>query len=123
MKSGDFYEAKLYMGSVDYSSRELVSQHQVELFCGKVHEECDIVIPVRITPTTFISETNYQEGGWEIAAINYPKFDFSRKQVKEFIMHLADRLLTEFNQRTICVVDDTGYGLGKSVIMLENDDG
>jgi hypothetical protein len=123
MSSRSFYEARLFMGSVDYVSRESFSQKSVEVFCGKVQEEYEIVIPLRITPTTFISETDYQEPGWEIAAINYPKFNFSRKDIKDFIIHLAQSLLSEFNQRTICVVDDTDYGLEQRIIMLENKNG
>ena len=76
MKVRPTYECLLYMGSVNYATKELYSQDQVELFCGKVQEDYRVVIPVRISTTTFVSETDYREKGWEIAAIDYPRLNF-----------------------------------------------
>jgi len=120
MKIRPTYECRLYMGSVNYATKQTYSQYQIELFCGKVQEDYRVVIPVRISSTTFISETDYREKGWEIAAIDYPRLNFSKKQIHDFILHLGKHLLQEFNQRTICVVETSGWFKRGKITMLEN---
>ena len=115
MKRRPFYECKIYVGSVSFMRDETFTQNDIELFCGEVQESYNYVIPVRITPTTFVSETNYQEKGWEIAAIDYPKLPYNKRQIRSWMRHLAEQLIVKFNQHTICIVDET------NVIMLEND--
>ena len=100
------YECKLYIGSVHHRTNKPFFQPDVEVFCGEVQKDYEFIVPVRITPTTFISSTNYHENGWEITAIDYPKLDFSPKQIRLFMLHLANRLLTQFKQNTICVIDN-----------------
>ena len=87
MKTEDYYESKLYMGSETFFGDEKFSQEEVETFIGTIQDDYDITIPVRVTPVTFVSGSDYKESGWEIAAINYPK------------------VLSRFNQYTICVMD------------------
>ena len=57
------------MGSVNYATKESYLQDQVELFCGKVQEDYRVVIPVRISTTTFISETDYFSDGRKIVLV------------------------------------------------------
>lgn len=109
-----FYECKIYMGSVNYSTKDVYSQDEIELYCGQIQEEYEYVIPLRITETTYISELTYQEKGWEIAAIDYPKLRFTRKQIRNFMRHLAESLLDKFGQHIICVSDKD------EIMMLEN---
>ena len=78
MKRRPFYECKIYIGSVSFMRDKTFTQDDIELLCGKVQEDYNYTIPVRITPTTFVSETNYQEKGWEIAAIDYPKLPYNQ---------------------------------------------
>ena len=111
-----FYECKIYMGSVNYSTKDVYSQDEIELYCGQVQEEYEYIIPLRITETTFISETTYQEKGWEITAIDYPRLHFTRKQIRNFMRHLAESLMFKFGQHTICVSDKD------EIMMLENTD-
>ena len=89
------------MGSVNYSTEDVYSQDEIELYCGQVQEEYEYVIPLRITETTYISELTYQEKGWEITAIDYPKLRFTRKQIRNFMRHLAESLLDKFGQHII----------------------
>ena len=120
MKVKPTYECRLYMGSVNYATKQSYSQEEVELFCGKVQEEYKIVVPVRITPTTFVSETDYREKGWEIGVIDYPRLNFSKKQIHGFIIHLGKHLIQEFHQRTICIVESSSWFRRGKIIMLEN---
>ena len=115
MKRRPFYECKIYIGSVSYKTNETFTQDEVEMFCGKVQEGYDYTIPVRITPTTFVSETNYQEKGWEIAAIDYPKLQYNQRQIKAWMRHLAESLILKFKQHTVCIIDKD------NIIMLENE--
>ena len=115
MNRRPFYECKLYIGSVSYKTKKSFTQDEVEMFCGKVQEGYDYTIPVRITPTTFVSDTDYQEKGWEIVAIDYPKLPYNQRQIKSWMRHLAEALILKFEQHTICIMDSV------VTIMLENE--
>jgi len=121
MKAVPHYEVKLYMGNKTYRvlnktffSDELFSQEDVEKFISETQDDYGFVIPLRITPTTFISGSHYKEEGWEIAAINYPKIETTEKRIRAFMMDLGTLLLARFNQHTICVMD------GESITMLNS---
>ena len=114
MKRRPFYECKIYLGSVSFTKDEVFTQDQVEIFCGEVQEHYDYTIPVRITPTTFVSETNYQEKGWEIAAIDYPKLPYNQRQIRGWMRSLAEELIVKFKQHTVCII------VKDNIIMLEN---
>ena len=114
MKRRPFYECKIYIGSVSDKTDEAFTQEEVEMFCGKVQEGYDYTIPVRITPTTFVSETKYQEKGWEIAAIDYPKLPYNQRQIRGWMRHLAEALILNFKQNTVCIIDKN------NIIMIEN---
>mgnify|MGYP003650254565 FL=1 len=105
MKTGDHYESRLYMGSETFFSDEKFSQEEIENFIATVQDDYDIIIPVRITPITFVSGSEYKESGWEISAINYPKVEATPSIIDRFMKYLAEKLLDKFNQHTICVMD------------------
>ena len=105
MKTQDYYESKLYMGSKTFFGEQQSSQLEVETFIGAVQDDYDLLIPVRVTPVTFISGSKYKETGWEISAINYPKVKATPSMIDKFMKHLAEKLLNRFNQYTICVMD------------------
>tara|TARA_R100001244_G_scaffold35380_4_gene32516 strand:- start:11420 stop:11797 length:378 start_codon:yes stop_codon:yes gene_type:complete len=120
-KAVPHYEVKLYMGNKiqtvlnkTFFSDEPFSQEDVEKFISEAQDDYGFIIPVRVTPTTFISGANYKEEGWEIAAINYPKIKTTEKRIRSFMMDLARLLLARFNQHTICVMD------GESITMLKS---
>ena len=104
-KTGDHYESRLYMGSETFFSDEKFSQEEIENFIATVQDDYDIIIPVRITPITFVSGSEYKESGWEISAINYPKVEATPSIIDSFMKYLAEKLLDKFNQHTICVMD------------------
>ena len=104
-KTGDHYESRLYMGSETFFSDEKFNQEEIENFIATVQDDYDIIIPVRITPITFVSGSKYKESGWEISAINYPKVEATPSIIDRFMKYLAEKLLDKFNQHTICVMD------------------
>ena len=111
MKIVPHYEVKLYMGSETFLS-EVFSQEDIEKFIGKTQDGYDYIVPVRVTPTTFVSGSHYKEDGWEIVAINYPKIKMKENIIKDFMVDLAKLLLKEFKQQRICVMD------GESITMF-----
>ena len=106
------YEVKLYIGSETFFD-EIFSQEDIEKFIGEVQDDYGFIVPVRVTPVTFVSGSLYKEEGWEVAAINYPKVRATEKRIKDFMMDLGRLLLVEFNQERICVMD------GESITMLQ----
>lgn len=112
MKVVPHYEVKLYMGSETFFD-EVFSQEDVEKFIGEAQDDYGFIVPVRVTPVTFISGSHYKEEGWEIAAINYPKNRATEKRIRGFMMELGRLLLSQFNQQRICVMD------GETITMLK----
>ena len=104
-KTEDCYESRLYMGSETFFSDEQFNQEEVENFIGTIQDDYDIIIPVRVTPITFVSGSKYKESGWEISAINYPKIGATPSEIDSFMKYLAEKLLDRFNQHTVCVMD------------------
>lgn len=119
MKVRDYYEVRIYLGSVNSVTGENIYGFSLERVIGEIQEEYGKIIPVRITETAYISGTNYRERGWEISAINYPKLFVSMSDIKEFMLDLGNRLLKKFGQSRICVIDS----VENEIIMLERDNG
>jgi hypothetical protein len=95
------YEAKIYIGSrVGYEGepfslsdlKEAIKEYQTE----NTHS-------VRITPTTYFVK-DYEEEGWEIAVINYPRFPKSEAAIYAFVYGLSVSLLKRFKQNRISFV-------------------
>ena len=103
-KSKTYYESKLYIGNMIPAGEEF-SQQELEKCIGLVQDSYDQVIPVRITPTSFISGSDYKENGWEVCAINYPKIDTDPVSIDSFMKDLAISLVEKFRQHSICVVN------------------
>jgi len=115
MKRRPYYECTIYIGSSMAITKETLTQQELELYCGKEQHNYEFTIPVRISPTTFLSGISYQERGWEISAIDYPKLSYNKRQIKAWMRHLAESLILKFQQHTICIIDKDG------IIMLENE--
>lgn len=107
------YEVKLYMGSKTFFSDDLFTQEDIDKVIGEFQDGYDYIIPIRITPTTFVAGSDYKESGWEVAAINYPKIKSTEEMIRKFMIELARLLLSQFNQHTICVMD------GETITMLK----
>ena len=104
IKTKPYYESRLYIGSVKHTGEEF-GQQVLEKAISNIQDNYKYVIPVRITPTTFISGSEYREYGWEVCAINYPKIETNSIDIDDFMRHLAIKLSKEFKQHTICVMD------------------
>lgn len=113
-----YYESRIYIGSVKNTNqkpsfiREAVLRERI----GKQQEQYKIIIPLRLTRTKFVSGSSYEEAGWEIAAINYPRVGATIEEIDEFMLILGRRLLTEFLQHRVGIVNP------KEIIMLTQEE-
>ena len=116
-----YYESKIYMGCV--KSRLLkpiykreIRENEVRQVIGEQQESYHIVIPLRITKTRFVAGSVYQENGWEIAAINYPRTNTTVQEIDDFMLILAKVLLNKFYQHRVSIVNP------REIIMLTGED-
>ena len=117
MKIRDFYEVRLYLGCVNNETDRRINSSTIERLISEAQKEYEIVIPIRLTQTKYISGTEYSEDGWEVAAFNYPKITVTRSLIKEFMLELGKKLLKKCGQNRICIVDSSD----NEIIMLEGD--
>jgi hypothetical protein len=100
------FEVRLYMGSrrgyaaERYASEEVV--HAISEF-QKSTDEDELPIPVRLSPTTFVSK-EYMEEGWEIAVVRYPLREDSDDDIVQWAGELAVVLMNRFQQEQISAV-------------------
>ena len=115
-----FYECKVYIGSIDELIKRKIKHSTLTNFIKEFQDSTDIIIPLRCSKTVFLSGTKYQENGYEISAINYPRINsgsaYTTAVIKDFMECLAKRLLTEFNQKRVSVVDHNTVTMYESEI-------
>lgn len=115
-KKESFYEARLYIGSRRGYNGPVFSQWELNQAVGDFQVLLgDKASAVRVTPTTFQFGT-YVEAGWEIAAIQYPRFPKDEVVIKNFMVQLAKHLMEKFDQNRISVSDP------EEVVLLERED-
>ena len=100
------FEVRLYMGSrKGYGEEQYASQHVIRAISEfqRTTEQDDSPIPVRLTPTTFISK-DYVEDGWEIAVVRYPLREDSDEDIIQWAGDLAAVLMKRFQQEQMSAV-------------------
>lgn len=100
------YEVKLYLGSKEgYHGRSFDRDtlcQEITNFQGRQPRE-DLV-SLRIVPCLYVVE-DWQEEGWEISCINYPRFPKKSADLDKFMRGLAEHLLYRLKQNRITVVN------------------
>ena len=91
IKKANTFEARLYIGSVQGYHGTPFTFEELKQEVGNLQSESpkEEMIPVRIAPTNFVCG-NYSEAGWEIAAINYPRFPKAEALITSFWSWLSD---------------------------------
>jgi len=106
LKRTKAFEVRLYMGSrKGYGEEQYASHHVVRTiseFQQKTKQD-EPPIPVRLTPTTFVSK-DYVEEGWEIAVVRYPLREDSDEDIVQWAGDLAAVLMQRFQQEQISAV-------------------
>lgn len=103
-KKNRTYEVRIYIGSINETTKRPFSEIALNNKIGAVQEAFSHIIPVRVSPTTFVSGDSYREGGWEIAAIKYPRIQTTKREINKFMKKLAIELLQEFKQHRVSMV-------------------
>lgn len=99
------YEAKLYMGCKEGYDGEEFTEEEIRTTVQEF-QKTQQIIPVRISKTCFAAG-DYHEHGWELVAINYPRFPLSNEVIWNFMHSLSRHLLIKFKQNRITVTDHT----------------
>ena len=116
-----YYESRIYIGSICHAPLDANLKLFIDILdlweaIGAEQEKYKMVIPLRVTKTTFVSGSNYKENGFEIAAINYPRVSATIEDIDEFMLLLARKLLTKFWQRRVSIINP------KEIIMLTEEE-
>ncbi len=100
------YECKIFMGSVRDGSQGLPFSEEALIHEIKYRQsiEMDAKIVVRLTKTKYIF-LQYEEEGWEISAIQYPRFPYPTYTIRNCMLRLAQHLKNVFEQKSVCVMD------------------
>ena len=106
LKRTNAFEVRLYIGSrKGYGEEQYAADNVVraisEFQQATKHDEPPI--PVRLTPTTFVSK-DYVEEGWEIAVVRYPLREDSDEEIIQWAGELAAVLMNRFHQEQISAV-------------------
>ena len=115
IRSRSTYEVRIYLGSINEETKKEFLEKDLIREVGLYQDSHSQKIPLRITRTIFVCE-DYSEGGWELAAINYPRTETESKNIDDFMMGLAGHLLEIFKQRRISIV------MPQETLMLERYD-
>ena len=114
-KSNPYHEVRIYIGSREGYEGPLLTRDDLRNHIGKFQAESgENTNPVRLTETAYIFK-DYEEYGWEIATIQYPRFPKPVQAINRFALDLAESLLNRFKQNRISVI------FPDEIIMLEAD--
>lgn len=112
-------DVRLYIGSCyRYSDEQFLESdllHSIEKYQKSVEDSQ--LCSLRISPTSF-KVRDYYERGWEVVAINYPRFPKEHEVILEFMLGLAEFLILYLNQNRISVIDNSL----QNIILIEADD-
>ena len=100
------FEVRLYMGSrKGYGEEQYAAHHVVRAISEFQHatKQDESPIPVRLSPTTFVSK-DYVEEGWEIAVVRYPLREDSDEDIIQWAGELAAVLMNRFQQEQMSAV-------------------
>jgi hypothetical protein len=105
------FEVRIYIGShYGYTDEKFTFEELKSTIRDFQYEN---TCSVRIAPTTFFVK-DYEEQGWEITAINYPRFPKPESEIYDFALGLASTLLEKFKQERISFVT------ANETVMLES---
>ena len=102
-----FYESSLYIGSFDNKTNSYFTEQDLCDCISRFQDSYKVMIPVRISQTTYLSGTDYKENGWKISAIDYPPVNADTDTINHFMIAMGKVLHEKFNQHKISVVTPT----------------
>lgn len=104
MQSNPSYEVKIFIGSKRGYNGESFSKEDLlkEISDFQIYWEIQYsnTVSLRVSNTTYVVK-DYVEDGFEITAINYPRFPKQPKEITDFMRALVARLLLKLEQNRI----------------------
>jgi hypothetical protein len=120
-----FAEIRLYIGSVRGYKGQPFSEAQltrvIQEFQQDWKERHEWTCAVRMTKTSYVC-LDYQENGWEVSVINYPRFPRPTAELEKFMKELREFLMIEFSQNRISMIEDYEASECRIITMAEKDD-
>lgn len=120
VRSNQSHEVRIYIGSRKGYHGSVFDKRELVDFIQEIQAEAgDQAGPVRVTETVFVfgkPDSKYQEPGWEIVLIQYPRYPKPVAVLNRFALSLAESLLLHFDQNRISVV------FPEEIVMLEADE-
>lgn len=107
-------EIKIFIGSREGYRGRVFSLQELKSEIAQLQDSQKITSVVRITKCEYLFK-DYNESGFEISMINYPRFPKSKSDLMKDAMCLASHLMTVFKQNRVSLMD------GQSIHMLEAD--
>jgi hypothetical protein len=96
-------EMRLYVGSREgYHGTEFTEDKLVESI-GTFQTQHNEFTPVRVTKTRYV-DRDYNEPGWELGVVCYPRHPRTKAQLQRFMTDLAVWLLEDMKQNRITLV-------------------
>lgn len=111
------YQVDIWIGGrYGYTEQEIPRWRLTDLITEfqRTHNPLDFCA-VTVTETLYVVR-GYNEPGWRISAINYPRFPKSKEFINIFMIALGDFLLTRLDQNRLTVV------YPEQTVMLVSDD-
>lgn len=97
------YEVKFAIGSREGYHGPSFAKYEVMDAISEFQKISSIAMPVKVIDCVTFVMKDYREDGWDISAICYPNSPNTPRQVKEFMMGLAEHLLYRFKQNRITI--------------------
>ncbi len=100
------YECTIFMGSIRNGSEgtRFTKQAVIDEIKYFQSQNMDRKVVVRIRNTSFVF-LHYEEPGWEISGIQYPRFPLPEFSIRQSMLDLAKHLKEHFEQRSISIMD------------------
>lgn len=105
MKTARTYEARLYVGNREgYDGPEFGRERVVQAVRDFQRLSEENVACVRITPCCYVAGQDYLEEGWELAVIQYPRFERPESELDAMMSRLQDHMLRSLRQNRVGLV-------------------
>lgn len=101
-----YYEIRLYIGCREGYHGEIFGKRQLMKSIREFKNTKEDSVSVRITKCTY-QLGDWDEDGWEIASIDYPRFPKGCDFLRTWFTELAEYLIKNMNQNRITVCDPT----------------
>ncbi len=101
--ANDTYEVHIYIGGRAGYDGDYFTLEQLKGAIFDYQISNPNLMPVRITPTCYYI-AGYDENGWDLATLAYPRKPYQHEDIDHFMFGLARNLLLRLRQKHITVV-------------------